>query len=248
MVVAAFVLRLLSEEIRATRLNWLALTIMGAGLGHLFLGQVGWMERYEHYALASLGIGVLILAAHAGISAMAERTIPLIALAAGGWYYVQETLFEYHWGSRAIYNQQAQMSRFAKDYLDRNVAVNDLGWVAWRNPNYVLDLFGLSNHEARNLRIYDNTQGWGGPLVAKHDVDVIMIYHEMVGESVAEDWVNLGKLVMRNPRGFLGAAEVQFYAADAARVAHAQQAIADWYPTLPADTCWVPVETGKCAP
>ena len=35
-----------------------------------------------------------------------------------------------------IYYQQQQMHRFAADYYKGNVAVNDLGWVAYKNDNY----------------------------------------------------------------------------------------------------------------
>ena len=244
---AALLLRSLSPQIRQTSWNWLALTILLAGVAHLLFGQVGWMERYEHYALASLGLGVLILAAQVERRKFIAQGLAIGSLFVAGWYYVQESVFEYHWGSRAIHNQQAQMSRFAKDHLNKNVAVNDLGWVSWGNQNYVLDLFGLANDEARELRIYDNSQGWGGPLVKRHNVSVIMIYDEMVGEAVAPEWVPLGKLVMRNPRGYLGAEEVLFFAANADEVADANAALAAWWPELPVDTCFVLIETGKCA-
>ena len=55
----------------------------------------------------------------------------------------------------------------------------------------------------------------------------------MAGHSVAPEWVKLGKLVMFNAIGYLGAAEVDFYAADDAQVAHAAQALRSWVETLP---------------
>ena len=225
---------------------WIALALAGACAGHVALAQTGWMERYEHYAIASLAMGLVILA---GISVAGRRIAILVAIAAiglSGARYAQKSAVQYHWGSRAIYLQQQHMQRFAKEFLDRNVAVNDLGWVAWANPNYVLDLYGLANAEARRLRIFAPEDGWGGSLVERHDVSVIMIYESFVGDAVAPDWVPLGKLVMRNARGFLGGAEVDFYAADFAEVPHAEAALREWKKTLLPDTCFVRHGEDKC--
>ncbi len=61
-----------------------------------------------------------------------------------------------------LYERQYQMGRFARDHWRAPVAVNDPGWVSYRNPNYVLDLGGLASLEARRSR----AMGWpaGGPL------------------------------------------------------------------------------------
>ena len=82
----------------------------------------------------------------------------------------------------------------------------------------------------------------------KHDVDVIMIYDEpkMAGTSVAPEWIKLGKLVMFKAVGYLGGAEVDFYAADTTKVDHATRALRSWVPTLDEGACFLFVGDTKC--
>ena len=238
--------RSLKEEPENTGLIWFALALAGAGGGHVLLAQTGWMERYEHYVITSLALGLVILAGLAPKMGRIAVVLAVVAIGVTGARYVEKTATKYHWGSRAIHLQQYQMQRFAKEFLDRNVAVNDLGWVVWGNDNYVLDLYGLANHEARHLRIFEPTPGWGGPLVERHDVSVIMIYHKFVEDAIAPEWVQLGKLVMNNARGFLGDDRVHFYAANFAEVPHAEAALREWNKTLLPDTCFVRTGDEKC--
>ena len=162
--------RSLKEEPENTGLIWFALALAGAGGGHVLLAQTGWMERYEHYVITSLALGLVILAGLAPKMGRIAVVLAVVAIGVTGARYVEKTATKYHWGSRAIHLQQYQMQRFAKEFLDRNVAVNDLGWVVWGNDNYVLDLYGLANHEARHLRIFEPTPGWGGRLVEQRGV------------------------------------------------------------------------------
>jgi hypothetical protein len=55
--------------------------------------------------------------------------------------YVKGTL-ETPLAGRGVYEQQYQMHRFAVEFYKRPVAVNDLGWVSYRNPNYVFGPLG----------------------------------------------------------------------------------------------------------
>jgi hypothetical protein len=247
LVVAAIAMRLLDETLRRSHLGWLALVILGAGLGHLLFAQIGWMERYEHYAIAALGLGVLILAARVTGARRLATTIAVLALLPAAWNYVPRTLKDYPWNSRAVYLQQAQMRAFAHDHLDRPIAVNDLGLAVWANPNSVLDLYGLANDQARRLRIFSPDPGWAGPLVQRHDVSVIMIYDSFVGVGISPDWVPLGKLVMLRARGYVGDAVVSFYAAAQSDVGAAQIALQSWAPTLPAEACFVYPDASDCA-
>ena len=91
------------------------------------------------------------------------------------------------------------------------VAVNDLGWVAYRNEAYVLDLWGLAYDEARRRRLA-GTPGWAAELLARHDVALMMIYESWLGSEVPPDWVPLGELVLTRRRAAPAQAEVAFYA------------------------------------
>lgn len=239
-------LRGLREGTGDPRWLWLAMGLAAGGIGHIFLAQTGWMERYEHYLIAGLSLGLLTLA---GQSLEARRfmiSLSVLVIVASGARYAYQTAFQYHWSSRGIYLQHYQMQRFAKEFLNRNVAVNDLGWIAWGNPNYVLDLYGLANHEARETRIFNPVPGWAGPLVEAGDVSVVMIYKDFIEDGISDDWIHLGMLLQKGARGYLGGAEVDFYAANQEEVPFAEDALREWQKTLLPDTCFYRAGDAPC--
>ncbi|MEM6637506.1 MAG: hypothetical protein AAF667_16625 [Pseudomonadota bacterium] len=240
MVLGAVLMRSLVPSLRSSPAGMLVLVAVGAGLGHLFLGQIGWMERYEHYALFALGAALIVLAGQAagGRERLIALTVACTPFAISGSKYVYMTATEYPFNVRAIHFQQGQMARYAQGYADVNVAVNDLGRVVWGNPNYVLDLWGLANDGARRIRIFSPELGWAGPLVTENDVRLVMIYDTdaWLGGAVDPSWIRLGVFQMRWPRGFLGGAEVAVYAARAEDADYLVQRMRDFQPTMPEDT------------
>lgn len=202
---------------------------------HLCAGQFGWMFRYETYLIILMAAGLCLLAAPGGRGALGlsvlvmlisgVRTLPLVAI-------------NYVWAARAVHLQQAQMGRFADDFLQAPVAVNDIGRVAWSHEPYVLDLWGLGSAEARHIRVSGETDapsGWAGALVAKHGIGYAMIYDKWLGTSVGADWRAVAHLTMDNPKGGFTAFDVTFYATDAAHEHRLRQAVRAFAPTLPQD-------------
>ncbi|MEM8629686.1 MAG: hypothetical protein AAGF74_00485 [Pseudomonadota bacterium] len=236
MVLGALLMRATVPALKDNRLGLLVLVVVAAGLGHLFLGQIGWLERYEHYALFALAGALVLLAGQAG----SMSPVVILALAApmvvAGWSYLQNSWSAYQWSPQGIHNQQGQMARFAQDYAEENVAVNDLGRVVWGNPNYVLDLWGLANAEARRIRIFAPVPAWAGPLARDRDVVLIMIYEEWLEEAIDPSWIRLGKLQLRLPRGFLGGREVVFFARSAEDVPELVEKLKAFQPTMNPDT------------
>lgn len=216
--------------------RWVALGLAAAGLAHLFFGQIGWMERYENYILTSLAAGAVVMARGAGSAV--TSSLPAALVAVSGGVYMPHAWEEYRFNPRGIHLQQAQTSRFVKEYLKTDIAVNDLGWVSWRNPNYVLDLWGLASNEARQTRIFDPSPGWAGPLVAEKDVPVALIYDSVdwLGDAVSPDWVRIAEFRLDLQRGFLGAPFVGVFATAPEHVAFIEQALIDFEPELPEGT------------
>jgi hypothetical protein len=69
------------------------------------------------------------------------------------------------------------MHRFATDYYNGPIAVNDLGWVSFDNPNYVLDLYGLGMYDAFRARVASGgSTKWVDDLTTKHNVRLAMVY------------------------------------------------------------------------
>ena len=86
------------------------------------------------------------------------------------------------------------MGRFAKEFWPEPVAVNDLGWVAFGNDNYVLDLWGLGSELARKTRI---DGGWTpeklDQLTSRKDISYVMIYDEWI-EKKPSNWCRIAEL------------------------------------------------------
>ena len=214
------------------------LIVLGvAGLAHLIAGQIGWMHRYEHYIIAAQVAGLVLVAGHDRIAQpRAAHVLVIAALGFAAWAFWPKLVGNYVWWPRAIGLQQAQMARFAKDYAQVPVAVNDLGYVAWQNPNYVLDLYGLGSPEALEARMAAQTApGWAGPLARAKGVQLAMIYDSWFASAVGADWVRLGELTMAPPRNALGDWKVAFYATDPAQAEPLQEKMRAFAETLPSE-------------
>lgn len=207
-----------------------------AGVAHLMLGRIGWMDRYEIYILVAL----------AGAAVMLARNLTglLIALVICTLFYAKQQS-EYPPYPRSIYLQQAQMADFVQNYAQVPVAVNDLGRVAWRNPNYVLDLWGLASSEARLIRLSNPERGWMTPLVARHNVELALLYGNWFVGELPDTWIALGMLKHVNPSDILGGDVVTFYATSpAARDTH-QDALISWAANLPEGAIFEMKETAQ---
>ena len=233
-------LALVSRE-RPVRILLLVATVAMAA--HLALGQVGWMSRYEVYAVVT-SLAALMLVAGVRGGGIAARLIPGALLALGLGFglraAVNETFGIYVHNPRAIHLQQAQMARFSHQFLPERVAVNDLGRVAWNAPAPVLDLWGLASAEALHLRFASvGVAGWAGPLVARAGVRYAMIYDTWLGEAVAPSWIRMGELRYSGPGAFLGGREVAFYATDPALAPRMREALEAWAADLPKGATFV---------
>lgn len=216
---------------RDRRRAYFGLGLTMAGLAHLALGSVGWLDRYENYAIVTVFSGLALIVTDQG------RSVKILVLGLallGGVLtygpYIPNNLAN----MRAIHQQQAQMARFAKDHVKGPVAVNDLGHVAWANPDYVLDLWGLASAEALAARRAGAAPGWGDALADAKGVRVAMVYDTWLADALGPDWVRLGSLWTLGADGaFLGGAEVAFYARNQAEADALQADLKDWAAGLP---------------
>lgn len=223
-------------ERRAGRRALLPLILALSGLAHLLFGQVGWMHRYEHYIIVAEAAGLVLALGRGG--AGSPRLAALVgsaAVAAGVAVFVPPLTGEYVDSPRALHLQQAQMARFAQDYLDAPVAVNDIGRVSWGNRNYVLDLWGLASQEARHIRVAELVPppGWAGRLAVEHGAVAAMVYDQWLRKAVPADWVPLAHLRMDRPGGALAFYDVTFYATGPQNVAPVVAALRRFAPSLP---------------
>ncbi|MSU91060.1 hypothetical protein GE300_15835 [Rhodobacteraceae bacterium 2CG4] len=213
----------------------LALAGAAAGAGHLLFGKIGWMDRYEHYALLFVGGALAAALVRLPEDAARRGLSGALALALAGLTLLYQQNFgaRGQWAPQAHHLQTAQMARFAKQVHAAPVAVNDLGRVAWRNPDYVLDLWGLASPLALERRLTDPRPGWADDLAAARGVTLAMVYDDWVGPAIGADWVRLGALTLDAPAGQLGGREVTFWATDPAAAPALRAGLRDFVPTLP---------------
>jgi hypothetical protein len=172
--------------------------VAGALLAHIFFGAWGWFARCEAYAVAIGVAGALVLWRRALAAATARGgfavAIGLLGLVCIGQRFLTvEAVTPV--ASLAIYEQNYQMRRFVVDFYRQPVGVNDIGWVSYRNPNYVLDLWGLGSETARLKRAdADRDPLWLDDLVAAHRIGVVMVYDQWFPEQIPASWRRLASL------------------------------------------------------
>jgi hypothetical protein len=134
--------------------------------------------------------------------------------------------------SNNIYEQQYQMHRFAVDYYKKPVAVNDLGFVAYKNDNYVLDLVGLASLEVQKQKRYSKTPEWMDTLTSKHNVKLAMIYDRWFPQ-VPGNWNKIAKLYLGKEKFTPAENVVSFYLIDKESTKEVNDMLNKFRETLP---------------
>ncbi len=205
---------------------------------HLAGGKYGWFGRYEPYVL----ISAAMLAIHLWrdpLSSWLRRQEPRGALAAVLLPAVliapmtaMPTLLTPA-AARNIHEQQYQMHRFVTEFAGgAAVAVNDLGWVGFRNDGYVLDLWGLGSVEAGARRLAGEP-GWMDDMATRRGVRLAMLYEDWFPGQIPAGWVRLGTLRLGHMRVTAARSEVAFYAANPAAAPELGARLAAFARTLP---------------
>lgn len=237
LLVAIFGLFFARRHVTGTyRLIGIALVLAVAA--HAFLAQSIWFYRYEVYVWTfAVGAGAVLLSRVSFASATSARAIPalfVLAVLYGGVHYPSVAFNYVPSGGAAVYAQQRQMSHFAEDYWKAPIAVNDLGHVAYRNPNYVLDLWGLANADALEARLRGTDPLWADKLAQRYDVGAAMIYKNWLQDNIPPMWIEVAQLRLNLPLATLGGDVVSIYATTPDAIPKLKTALAEFAPTLPA--------------
>jgi hypothetical protein len=232
-----------SHQLPWARELLLAAVVAGTALAHSIFGSWGGWFRYETYLLAIVTVATVVVW-HSEIERFVRRAGPRsIGLVAAvilclGVFYLRGTLVS-PLAARSIYEQQYQMHRFAVDFYRRPVAVNDLGWVSYRNPNYVLDVWGLGSEAARRARLVNHAPGWMAQLASAHHVGLAIIYPSWFGNDIPKTWRAIAVLRMAHPRVSVAAEEVTFYATSTEAEGNARAALSRFASTVPSTVAQV---------
>ncbi|MCH8852657.1 MAG: hypothetical protein IID41_08380 [Planctomycetes bacterium] len=209
---------------------------------HLVVGRHGWYNRYEVYIWSVTILTILYLSKERLAECLRlnrGRTGPLkVACLAGAGIGLTCAPYIFHLGtiplaSNNIYEQQYQMYRFAAEYYRQPIAVNDVGYVSYRNSNYVLDLWGLGSLDALKRRKDGDHVGWMNEVARDHNVRLAMIYEDWF-EEVPAEWRKVGEMELGKRRIAIAGSVVSFYALDDHTYNVAHMLLAEFRETLPA--------------
>jgi hypothetical protein len=124
------------------------------------------------------------------------------------------------------------MHRFAVEYFPKPVAVNDLGWVAFRNDAYVLDLYGLGNDEVRTLKAAKKFDADAmQTLTSQHQTAFAMLYDGWFRKNIPTSWCRMATLHTSKISAAFDA--VDFYSITEADRTTMHDALARFQRTLP---------------
>ncbi|MCA1402029.1 hypothetical protein [Bradyrhizobium sp. BRP56] len=212
-------------------------TVLAAIAAHLGFGQYGWFYRYEVYIVALAVLALLYAVARAravlSVPQWTAATLATVGLASFASVGYASAALETPFASRGVYEQHYQLGRFAQQLYRRPIAVNDLGLVAWGNPNFVLDLWGLGSERVRKAK----RAGRYGPaemaaLADEYHVGVAMIYDSWFAQGVPASWRKVAILHTIPVTGARG--DVSFYVTPAAEPQLVAGALKAFASTLPA--------------
>lgn len=188
-------------------------------LAHLIGGEFLHWQRYHFYAqaLAMLSLTVLfsdkISKASRYFLNAAGYIRFLIASAVITLFLFPGLIFQIFTipiACNNIYSQQYKMHRFLQEHYPENVAVNDIGYPAWRNNNYILDFAGLAYPKARNYSRNPEAVPMMSDDVEAKNVRLAMLYDNWF-PYLPEEWEKIGELTIEGPNVVCGGKTVSFY-------------------------------------
>ncbi|WP_158217067.1 hypothetical protein [Synechococcus sp. 8F6] len=222
------------SEFMAFQRSWLRvlMLLLAPVVLHLCLGRNGWFGRYE----VSILLYALIISADLwtenvhnsiqGAGASAPRQVrsfpgllkkqalfPLMVIFVIGTRPLWQSTLLTPAAARNIQDQQVQMALIAGKYLNKPVAVNDLGAVALSSRQYVLDLWGLGSYEALSLRRDPNADPrvWIPRLMADKKVEHAIVYDSWFPVT-PENWIKVAELKLPGRQITPASDVVAFYA------------------------------------
>lgn len=214
---------------------------------HLIFGRHGWYHRYEIYIWAIAIIALIYIYGdalrsividdkiHKGITKiLVISTLTVFVICTP---YIM-SLLTIPVASNNIYEQHYQMHRFAVNYYDKPIAVDDIGYVSYRNDNYVLDLTGLASIDALIHRNRNDDPQWMNDLANIHNVRFAMIYDNERRE-LPVNWTKIGELHLGRRLITPACRTVSFYVLDNQISSEILTLLHEYKNTLPSDVSFV---------
>lgn len=205
-------------------------------LAQLVGGSLGSYSRYEIYVMA-LDLAALAIVYRGPVARWIRRTdllrcgvvaLLIVAVFSG---YVRRNLVT-PVAAANVFKQQYQLNRLATEFYRGPIATDHLGWVAYRNPYYVLDLMGVGSERARELRVGAKTPEWMDGLVRDHGIGLAMMYPNL-DPQVPVSWQPIAELRLIDRAHTVAGPIVTFFAVTPHDRTRILAALRLFGPTLP---------------
>ena len=240
----AYALLVISRYLGEESLRQILLLTVVAVLLHFLFGKTNWYNRYEIYLWTFLLINIFYAAARIftikrGSVISGKKSIALLTglsclLIIASWPYLT-ALTTIPLASTNVYQQQYQMSRFVSEYYQGPVAVNDIGYVSYKNDFYVLDFWGLASAESLQNRRDESDTQWMIGMLDERNIELVMMYDFLIAES-QEGFLPLGELILGNERVTPAGDRVSFYATENSDIDTIQTLLGQFAQSLPENT------------
>ena len=171
----------------------LSLVILVSAILHFLFGKYGWFERYANYYL----LFAVLICLRASVN-MKLPVLPAILCLPLVFFSCVQATTRTPLATSNIYHQQAQMAKIAT-LLAEPVAVNDLGLVALRSGQYVLDLWGLGSIDVLRYRQSNARHDWIHELMDKKHVSYAFVYDQAFFAK-PDNWTKVGELKLLQRR------------------------------------------------
>lgn len=219
----------------------LAIVSIFAVLMHFIAGQYGWYNRYEIYIWSFVLLISLYFLSPQLKKLLIDRNINMVKAVSVAACLTVFIGAPYILGlgtlpiaANNIYEQQYQMHRFAVDFYDKPVAVNDLGYVSYKNDNYVLDFLGIASTKILHYRKNSDNDNWMSDISNKYNIGLAMIYEDWF-RNIPDEWIKIGELHIGKRSITLGGNAVVFYATNPTAYSEIVQKLQPFIKTLPSD-------------
>jgi hypothetical protein len=182
---------------RVFRRSWTVLHTYAALalVAHGVAGSFGWFGRYEVYLYAALAPVLVRFIATGWRVARMARVVTVVAVVAGviAVYPLVQVTARTPAATRDIWSQQGQTAAFVREEWGRPVAVNDIGLTSYEGGEPVLDLWGLSNEQARKDRFENDGSAWADRLVRGSGVRLVAVYSDWF-RPIPRTWTLVGEI------------------------------------------------------
>lgn len=236
-IVTAMILARLAGPGRADRVTLTTIAFAAlVSLAQLTGGSFGSYSRYEIYVMA-IDFAALAIVYRRAIASWCLRAdlwrvalvAALVVFAFAG--YARRSIATPA-ASVDVYDQQYQLQRYVTKFYRGPVAIDHIGWITYRNPYYVLDLYGVGSEDAHRAMHGDPPVEWMNRLARQHDIGLAIVYPNL-NPNLPREWQPVAQMTLTGRNHTAAGPTVVFMAVRDSDRAKIARSLMRFEPTMP---------------